>query len=256
MTQKPDFKNESKRSDRWIDGLRVLARGRGDADAVWQRAVELTRQLNIAPWIALAVAEGIIPLKAAPLLDRASRCEALRGAVLDKRKTMDELRTTLPYAAHLLAVELVEFLGKTDWELRKVTTVAEGLLNQEKRLDEGGRTSLPVRTRSLEEYAAAVARVRHLIERTGCNMRMALDVEAGRLTEAYVVQYVQQRRRLVREELRDEGPPPSRSRPGFSGPAGAGNGFRPPVRSAGGSFAGRRFPPRRPEMGDARTPRS
>jgi hypothetical protein len=249
MTPKPDFKNESKRSERWIDGIRELARGRGDGDAVWQRAVNLTRQLNIAPWIALAVAERIVPLKEASLLDRAARCEELQGAVLDKRKTMAELRTTLPYASHLLAVELVELLGRSEWELRKVTAVAEGLLNQEKRLDENG-AALPVRTRSLEDYVAAVKRVRSLIERTGCNIRMALDVEAGRLTEDYVVQYVQRRRRLVQEELREQAPV-TRPRPGFAGPARG----RPALRSAGGTFAARRSPPRQPETGDAGTSR-
>ncbi len=227
MTSKSHLKTDSSRSERWIEGIRDLARRRGDGDAVWQRAVELTRQLNIAPWIALAVAERLVSLKDARLLDRAGKCVALQEAVLDQRKPLAELKTSLPYAPHLLAVELVDLLGRTDWEMRKVTSVAEGLLNQEKRAGEKGGF-LPVRTRSLEEYAVAVRRVRRLIEVTGCNLRMALDVEAGRLTEDYVQQYTRQRRRLVREE-------------GLAG------GFAP---------AGRAASPRRPEMGDARTPRS
>jgi hypothetical protein len=244
MTLKPDFKTDSKRSERWIDGIRDLARRRGDSDAVWQRAVELTRQLNIAPWLALAVAERLVPLKDARLLDRAGKCEELQEAVLDKRMSLSELRTTLPYAPHLLAVDLVERLGRADWELRKVTSVAEGLLNQEKRVDENGAL-LPVRTRSLEEYAVAVKRVRRLIEVTGCNLRMAMDVEAGRLTEDYVQQYTRQRRRLVREEgLQEESSSPR-----------ARSNFACPPRGGGSSTVGR-FPPRRPEMGDARTPRS
>lgn len=226
MTSKSHLKTDSSRSERWIEGIRDLARRRGDGDAVWQRAVALTRQLNIAPWIALAVAERLVSLKDARLLDRAGKCVALQEAVLDQRKPLAELKTALPYAPHLLAVELVDLLGRTDWEMRKVTSVAEGLLNQEKRADEKGGL-LPVRTRSLEEYAVAVRRVRRLIEVTGCNLRMALDVEAGRLTEDYVQQYTRQRRRLVREE-------------GLAG------GFAP---------AGRAASPRRSEMGDARTPR-
>ena len=107
----------------------------------------------------------------------------------------------LPYAAHLLAVELVDLLGRKDWEQRKVTAVTEGLLNEEKRRDENG-VVLPVRTRPIEEYAEAVKRVRRLVEQTGCALSMALEVAAGRLTVAYVEDYVRQRRRLVREELR------------------------------------------------------
>jgi hypothetical protein len=242
MTPKPDFKTDSKRSERWIDGIRDLARRRGDGDAVWQRAVALTRELNIAPWLALAVAERLVSLQDARILDRAGKCEELQAAVLDQRKPLSELRTTLPYAPYLLAVDLVERLGRADWELRKVTSVAEGLLNQEKRVGEEG-SLLPVRTRSLDDYVAAVKRVRRLVEVTGCNLRMALDVEAGRLTEDYVQQYTRQRRRLVREEGLQDATSSPRSRPGF-----------PP--RAGGSAPVGRYPSRRPEMGDARTPRS
>jgi hypothetical protein len=216
MTPKSDFKTPAQRSDRWIEGIRKLASRRGDADAVWQRAVDLTRQLNIAPWLALAIAERRVSLKEASLLDRAGKCEALQAAVLDQHLTLAELRTTLPYAPHLLAAELVERLGRDDWELRKVTAVAAALLDQEKRPDGKGKL-LPVRTRSLDEYATAVKRVRRLIERTGCNMRMALDVEAGRLTEDYVLMYTQQRRRLVREELLQQASPARRPERGDAG---------------------------------------
>jgi hypothetical protein len=209
-------KKAAERSERWIDGIRELARSRGDTDAVWWRAVDITRQLNIAPWIALGVAERIITLKDAPILDRAARCGELQAAVLDKRKTLEELKTSMPYAAYLLAVELVDLLGREDWELRKVTAVAEALLGEEKKLDEQG-LPLPVRTKPLEEYAAAVRRVRRLVERTGCALTMALDVETGRLTEAYVEQYVRQRRRLVQEELGRFEPKPAFPRPSFAG---------------------------------------
>jgi hypothetical protein len=216
MTEKTNHKEKPGRSDRWIDGVKELARSRGDADAVWRRAVEITRQLNIAPWIALGVAERIIALKDAPVLDRAARCGELQAAVMDKRKGLAELRIAMPYAAYLLAVELVDRLGREDWELRKVTAAAEGLLNEEKKLD-GNGVPLPVRTKSVEEYAVAVKRIRRLVERTGCSLAMAVEVEVGRLTEAYVEQYVRQRRRLVQEELLSQEPGPSSDRPAFDG---------------------------------------
>lgn len=241
-----------RRSERWMEGLRELATGRGDGEAVWRRAVDLTRQLNIAPWLALALAERLVTLKDVPLLDRASRCDELQAGVLDKRLSIAELRTTLPYAAHLLAVELVDKLGRADWELNKVTLAAEGLLGMERRMGADG-LPLPVRTRSVEEYAEAVKRVRRLIERTGCSMPMALDVEAGRLTEEYVVQYARQRRRLVQDEIREMAPPrryPTRDRD--AGPVGRGHPFgasRGPRRP----YVGRPFPPRPSEPAHAGT---
>jgi hypothetical protein len=252
MTAAPN-KREAKRSDRWIDGVKELADRRGDSEAVWRRAVDITRQFNIAPWIALGVAERIVALKDAPVLDRAARCGELQAAVLDKRKTLDELKTSMPYAAYLLAVELVDLLGRENWELRKVTAVSEGLLNEERKLDEQG-LPLPVRTRPLADYAAAVRRVRRLVERTGCSLAMAIDVETGRLTEAFVEQYVRQRRKLVREEMGIPGPKPAFSRPGFaSHPRDRADARRRPMgrprppRDAG-------FPAPRPENRDARTP--
>jgi hypothetical protein len=193
------------RSERWTEGIKNLARSRGDGDAVWRRAVDITRELNIAPWIALAVAERLVALKEAPLLDQAARCVELQSAILEKRKRIGELKTTLPYAPYLLAVELVALLGKNDWELRKVTNVVKSMLNREQKQDERG-APMPVRTRSLDEYVAAVRRVRRLVEETGCSLAMALDVDAGNLSEDYVHQYVRQRRKLVRDELRERTP--------------------------------------------------
>lgn len=201
MVEGQRHKHEGSRSRRWIDGLRDLARCRGDGDAVWQRAVDLTRDLNIAPWIALAVAERLVPLSEAALLDRAARCEALQAAVLDQRKSVGELKTMLPYAPYFLAAEVVEMLGRKEWDLRKVTTVAKHLLEHERQIDDAGRAR-PVRRRTLAEYAAAVKHVRRLIEQVGCTMPMALEVASGRLSEAYVQQYVRQRRRLAHDERR------------------------------------------------------
>lgn len=256
MTERHGNPPDPRRSQRWVEGLMDLASRRGDSEAVGKRAADITRQLNIAPWVALGVAERIVALQDAPLLDRAARCEELQTAVLDKRLSMEQLKTTLPYAAHFLAVELVDLLGRGDWEQRKVTAVTEALLHEEQRRDEQG-APLPVRTRSLEEYAAAVRQVRRLVEQAGCSLSMAVEVAAGRLTEAYVQDYVAQRRRLVREELRQQAPVPA-ARTGYDAPR------RYPAdgdrRSApqGGPYGAprreRRSPPGRAESNDAGTP--
>lgn len=226
-------RHEGVRSERWVQGIRELARNRGDGEAVWRRAVALTRELNLAPWVGLAVAEGLISLEDASLLDRAARCADLQAAVLDKRKGVNELRHSMPYAPYLLAVELVDLLGRANWDLRKVTAVTKGLLGQKLPAGAGG-TQGPVRTKSLEEYAAAVKRVRALVERTGCTLRMALDVEAGLLSESYVRQYLQQRRRLVQEE-RNAQTPRREGRPSGARAAAAGHaGERPPPRRGPG----------------------
>jgi hypothetical protein len=166
--------------DRWIPSLIALAESRGDAERVWRRAVDICRTLNIAPWIALGVAERLIPLDQATPLDRAARCKDLQRAVLDKRLALDALKTTLPYAIHLLAAELLEHLGRDGWSAPDALMLARTLLMQERRPAEAGGW-MPVRQRPFADYLAAGQRARRLMLQHGCTLDAALDVETGLL---------------------------------------------------------------------------
>lgn len=226
------------RSRRWEEGVTRLAMERGDSPAVAQRAIALTRQMNIAPWVALAVAERLVDLKDAWLLDRAGRCKELPAAVLDRKLSLEQLRVTLPYAPHFLAVELQPLLRDKDWSQRELTGVVGQLLKAEAQRNEDGEV-LPVRTRTLAEYAAVVERMNQLMRETRCGMAMAMDVALGRLAESLVRQNLAHRRRLVQEsrEQMMESPrrpfpgrrgdiPGGRARQGGVRPSGFGGGFR------------------------------
>ncbi len=183
---------QTSKSERWVAALAELARERGDSDAVWQRAVEITRRLNVAPWIGLAVAERRVTLPDAAQLERAARCQALQSAVLDKHKPLAELLTTLPYASFFLAADLAEAAAERGWTTREAVGIADALLALEKRLDAEGRP-LPVRRRPLAEYVAAAARMRALMSQTGCEAAMAADVEQGKSDAAFVRAYMRQK---------------------------------------------------------------
>lgn len=185
-------------SRRWEQGLKDLARGRGDAEVIGRRAAGLARDLNIAPWIALAVAERILPLKDAQLLDRAARCKELQEAVLDKRMSVSQLKVAMPYAPYLLAAELLPGLPGGTWTLRELTEVLKAVLKGEQKRDEGGQ-ALPVRTKPAAEYAALVNRMAVVMKETRCGLTMALDMALGRLTEAFIREYAAHRRLLDRE---------------------------------------------------------
>jgi hypothetical protein len=207
MTRKSFEKKIEDRPERWIESLVELAQRRGDGEVVAQRAVQLSRQLNISPWIALAIAERLINLEEARAFDRVGRCRELQAAVLDKRRSMAELRVTLPYAPHFLAVDLLEARPGSGWDIRMVTRILAGVLRAEKKGAED-EPSMKVRERPLEEHAATVERVLAIMRRTRCDAAMALDVEAGHTTEQFAADYIRQKRALEMEERRLMAPPP------------------------------------------------
>lgn len=206
MSRKSFEKKSEEQTERWVGALLGLAKQRGNSDAVGQRAVQLSRQLNISPWIALAVAERLISLKEAHLFDRVGRCRELQAAVLDKRRPVSELRVTLPYAAHFLAVDLMDARPGSAWDVRVVTRILAGILGAEKKIGED-ELSLQVRSRPIAEYAAAVERVLAIMRRTRCDVGMALDVEAGHTPEQFASDYMHQKRTLEIEERRMMAPP-------------------------------------------------
>lgn len=201
MSSKAHQTKEQARSERWVDGLLELARRRGDTDGVGQRAVALSRQLNVSPWIALGVAERLITMAQARELNRAGRCKELQAAILDKRRTVEELRFLMPYAAHFLASDLLETRRNDGWNDRVVIRILEAILGGEKKLGDD-EMSFRVRTRSLEDYAAMVERVLAIMKRARCDVGMALDVEAGRMTEQFASDFTRQKRMLEMEERR------------------------------------------------------
>lgn len=189
------------RTDRWITSLSDLAASRGNSASVGRRAVELTRQFNISPWIALAIAERLITLEEARVLDRVGRCKELQSAILDKQRPLDELKTLLPYAAHFLAADLADAYPARHWDSRLLIRILEGILGAE-RAANGDEVSLRVRTRSLPEYEAVVEHILAIMKRTRCDASMALDVDAGRITEQFALDYMRQKRVLEMEERR------------------------------------------------------
>lgn len=190
------------KGERWVDALADLARQRGDADTVWQRAVDITRQLNVAPWIGLAVAERLIRLSDAAQLDRASRCQALQAGVLEKRKSIEDLRSSFPYAPYFLAADLADAMGDASWTARDAVAIADALLALEKQTDAEAKP-VPVRRRPLEEYLAAARRMRELIRQTGCDAAMAADVEQGKSDAAFVKAYMRQKHWFENPKRRD-----------------------------------------------------
>lgn len=186
------------RSDRWEDALGALARRRGDSEAVSMRAIQLSRQLNVSPWIALGIAERLISLKDAQLLDQVGRCKELQAAILDKRRSIAELREMMPYAAHFLAVEILDAMKQEAADIRVVIRILESVLNAEMKTSDEA-ISRRVRTRPLPEYAAIVRKVLVIMRRTRCDVRMALEVDAGHVTEQFAADHVKQKRRLAME---------------------------------------------------------
>ncbi|MEI8140217.1 MAG: hypothetical protein WCI03_10160 [bacterium] len=205
MSPKLVNKQEAVRSDRWEEKLAVLARSRGDGEAVATRAIQLSRQLSLSPWIALGIAERLISMKDARILDQVGRCKELQTAILDKHRTIEELRVMMPYAAHFLAVELMEVLKHESGDIRVVIRILESVLNAERNSDDESLTML-VRTRTNNEYAAIVRKILGIIRRTRCDVRMALEVDAGHVTEQFAADHIRQRRRLAMEEYQDNAP--------------------------------------------------
>ena len=215
------------RDERWLASLAELAAQRGDSDGLLRRAGSICRELRISPWIALGIAEGLIRLADAEVLDRAARCKDLQGAVLDRRMSLAELRTTMPYAPYLLAADLVEQIGgPTRWAVREAFAVADRLLALEIKVQADG-TLAPVRTRPAGEYVSAAVRVAELRAQEGLDLDTAIEVAAGLLDVALA----RRRKRVLSappREGQDRRPfrPDSRRGPDSSGDS------RPPARSA------------------------
>jgi hypothetical protein len=205
MSPKLVKKQEAVRSDRWEEKLAVLARSRGDGEAVATRAIQLSRQLSLSPWIALGIAERLITMKEARILDQVGRCKELQAAILDKHRTLEELRVMMPYAAHFLAVELMEVLKHESGDIRVVIRILESVLNAERNSDDES-LAMRVRTRTNHEYADIVRKILGIIRRTRCDVRMALEVDAGHVTEQFAADHIRQRRRLAMEEYQDNAP--------------------------------------------------
>ncbi len=207
MSRNSFEKKTEDRPERWVASLVELAQRRGNSNVVAQRAVQLSRQLSLSPWIALAIAEGLISVQEARVFDRVGRCKELQAAVLDKRRSMAELRVTLPYAPHFLAVDLMDARSGSGWDVRVVTRILAGVLGSEKKGAED-EPSMKIRERPREEYAATVERVLAVMRRTRCDVAVALDVEAGHTTEQFAADYIRQKRALEMEERRLMTPPP------------------------------------------------
>lgn len=190
----------------------ALAQSRGDAEPVWRRAAHICQEMNIAPWVALAVAERLIPLKEAALLDRAARCKELQPAILDERKTIDELRAHRPYAPYLLAADLVDALAGEGLTMPAATEIAESLLSTEAPIAEDGHV-LPIRRKPLADYAAQARRIVEVMRRTGCPLSMAIDVGFGRTDEGFAGRYAEQKRRLENDEAQRRARPAGVRRP-------------------------------------------
>lgn len=202
MSSKVDQNKTETRPDRWEEKLSALARSRGDSEAVSARAIQLSRQLNLSPWIALGIAERLISLKDAQILDQVGRCKELQAAILDKRRSIAELREMMPYAAHFLAADLSEGLKQEAANIRVVIRILESVLNAEMKTGDE-EMSRRVRIRPLAEYADIVHKVLGVIHRTRCDVRMALEVEAGHVTEQFAADHIRQRRRLAMEEYQN-----------------------------------------------------
>lgn len=248
-------KHAKGRSKRWAEGLVEQALQRGGSRTTGERAVALVNEMNIAPWVALAISERLITLAEGKLLDAASRCKELPAAVLEARIPVARLQTTMPYASHLLAVELLPLLPTGSWSQRELTKVLHLLLQAEQRRDEQGEL-LPVRTRAVPEYGNIITHMSKLMGETRCSLSMALDVELGRMPESLVREVAAHRRRLnheYREQMMQQerryafpdrrgGYPEGRAGGWPRRPLGGGPGRRgmgPPRRnSGGGSRAG------------------
>ncbi len=150
--------HEDSPDERWSESLRELAAARHDALAVVRRAEDLVRQLKLSPWIALGVAERLIPLADAEGLDRAARCKQLRDAVLVERRPLAELRVRFPWAPFMLASDLWPRMRTAGWTMHDLTDACRSMLRSEVTSREDGSPS-PMRVKSLDEYQALLGQV-------------------------------------------------------------------------------------------------
>jgi hypothetical protein len=160
---------------RWLAPLKELAERRGDPPGVAARAAGICRQLRVSPWIGLGIAEHLISLDDAAVLDRAARCKHLEHAVLDQRRSLDELRKALPFAPYLLAADLVEHLHARGLGYADALEISRGLLARERPVDADGMPT-PVRGQPLATYAASAEGILRLREQEGLDLRTAIEV--------------------------------------------------------------------------------
>ena len=150
--------HEDHQDERWIESLQELAAARDDAPAIVRRAQELVRQFKLSPWIALGVAERLIPLAEAEGLDRAARCKQLRDAVLVDRRPLSELRLRFPWAPYMLASDLWARMRTSGWTMHDLTEACRSMLRSEVTSREDGSPT-PMRVKTLDEYQALLGQV-------------------------------------------------------------------------------------------------
>lgn len=192
---------------RWLAALTALAERRSSPPAARQRAIGLCRQFGFAPWVALAVAEGLVTLPEAAALDRAAKCKELQNAVLYDRRTVEELRRTLPYAPYFIAADLLAAGLPGLQRMSDALVIARGLLAPPTPAPAMILPGHQVRLRPAADYAGAARRILALAHNQGLPLIDALEVETGRLPLAVA----QRRAAIARADARwrsvSRGPP-------------------------------------------------
>lgn len=165
---------------RWLEALTALAERRGTPASALNRATGLCRQFGFAPWISLAVAEGLTTLPDAAALDRAAKCKELQKAVLDERRPLAELRRTMPFAPYFIAADLLAAGLPGLQRMSDALAIARGLLVHASAapvLLSGGQ----VRLHAPSYYAKAAQRILALARNHGLPLADALEVDNGRM---------------------------------------------------------------------------
>lgn len=202
---------EDRQDERWIESLRELAAARNDAPAIVQRAEELVRQLKLSLWIALGVAERLIPLADAEGLDRAARCKQLRDAVLVERRPLSELRVHFPWAPYMLASDLWPRVRAAGWTMHDLTDACRSMLRSEVTSREDGSPT-PMRVKSLDEYQRLLGQIqqRRRQDRHGTTSAAEAVIENRPL-----IARPSERPRMASYRPRSDGPPSSYARPSY-----------------------------------------
>ncbi len=205
---------EDRTDERWSESLRELAAARHDGLAVVRRAEELVRQLKLSPWIALGVAERLIPLADAEGLDRAARCKQLRDAVLVERRPLSELRVRFPWAPYMLASDLWPRMRTAGWTMHDLTEACRTMLRSEVTSLEDGSPS-PMRVKTLDQYQALLGQVqqRRRQDRHGTTSATEAVIE-----NRPVIARPSERPRTSAFRPRSDRPPPAYSRPTYGRP--------------------------------------
>ena len=206
--------HEDHQDERWIESLRELAAARNDAPAIVHRAEELVRRLKLSPWIALGVAERLIPLADAEGLDRAARCKQLRDAVLVERRPLSDLRVHFPWAPYMLASDLWPRMRTTGWTMHDLTEACRSMLRSEVTSREDGSPT-PMRVKTLDEYQVLLGQVqqRRRQDRHGTTSATEAVIENRPL-----ISRPSERPRSSSFRPHSDGPPPAYTRPAYGRP--------------------------------------